>query len=503
MLGIKRKFRPLSMAATLLLTAALLVGGWGVSQHARSLVAADRQATAAVDMKDALAIQKAFVETARNVNPAVVSIQIEGSSAGVSQGSPHRRFGPGRQPNPEEWFRPFGSPFQPQALEGMGSGMIIRKEGYVITNNHVVQGARRISVRLVDEREYPARLIGTDPRTDVAVLKIDSDKPLPTVELGNSDAIEVGQWAMAVGNPFGFEQTVTVGVISAKGRETTLMGPAGYQDYIQTDASINPGNSGGPLVNLYGQVIGINNHIFSRNGGNVGIGFAVPINNAKPVIEELIRNGKVIRGRIGVMIKNVTPDLAAEFGLAEARGALVNSVEPGGPAEQAGVQPGDVILSFAGQPIQKTLDLVKQVTQSPVGEKQPLTVWREGQEITLQVGVVELAAEKPALPAEERSDTWGLAVQSVPAELAQRWKLPAGQGLLISGVTPGSSAEQAGLQAGDVILGANRQEIHNLQELRQVLQAARENGRNVVLRLLRQGQPDFLVLKPPASEKGP
>jgi serine protease Do len=313
----------------------------------------------------------------------------------------------------------------------------------------------------------------------------------------------VGQWAIAVGNPFGFEHTVTVGVISAKGRETTLDGPASYQDYIQTDASINPGNSGGPLVDLYGRVIGINNHIFSRTGGNVGIGFAIPINNARPVIEELIQKGKVTRGRIGVEIKNVTPEMAEAMGLSEARGALVNSVEPGSPAEQAGVQAGDVITAFDGQPIQKTLDLVKRVAQSPVGEKRPLTVWREGKEITLQIRIAELPAEATVGPSAEKGDAWGLAVQPVPPDLAREWKLSPGEGVLVAGVEPGSPADRAGLQEGDVILWVNRQVVHNPEELRQALQSARKSGRSVALRVVRQGHPDFLVLPNPAGEEAP
>jgi serine protease Do len=505
MLGTKRKFRPWSVVATLFLAVALVAGGWGLSQRSPSLVAADRVTRTATEMKDALSLQKVFVETVRDVNPAVVSVQVEGSPEGPMQGPPFRRFGPGDAPDLEEWFRQFGfgPPFQPQEMEGMGSGMIIRADGYVVTNNHVVQGARRISVRLDDEREYPATLVGTDPRTDVAVLKIKADKPLPTVELGDSDQIEVGQWAIAVGNPFGFEHTVTVGVISAKGRETTLDGPASYQDYIQTDASINPGHSGGPLVDLYGRVIGINNHIFTRTGSSVGIGFAIPINNARPVIEELIQKGKVTRGRIGVEIKNVTPEMAEAMGLSEARGALVNSVEPGSPAEQAGVQAGDVITAFDGQPIQKTLDLVKRVAQSPVGEKRPLTVWREGKEITLQIRIAELPAEAPVGPSAEKGDAWGLAVQPVPPDLAREWKLSPGEGVLVAGVEPGSPADRAGLQEGDVILWVNRQVVHNPEELRQALQSARKSGRSVALRVVRQGHPDFLVLPNPAGEEAP
>lgn len=498
MLTTKRRSRLLSMAAALLLAALLVAGGWGLSQRSQSLVAADRVTRAEVEMKEVLALQKAFVETARNVNPAVVSIQVENNPAMPMQGPSFRHFGPGQPPNLEEWFRQFGFPFQPQAMESMGSGMIIRNDGYIVTNNHVVERAQRITVRLDNDREYPATLVGTDPRTDVAVLKIKSDKPLPTVELGDSDKIEVGQWAIAIGNPFGFEHTVTVGVISAKGRQTPLDGPASYQDYIQTDASINPGNSGGPLVDLYGRVVGINNHIFTRTGGNMGIGFAIPINNAKPVIAELIQHGKVTRGRIGVEIKPVTPEAAEAMGLPEARGALVNAVEPGSPAEEAGVQAGDVILAFDGQPIYKTLDLVKRVSASPVGQKRSLTIWREGQEVQLEIRIGELPTEQPAGPVEEpKGDSWGLAVQPVPSDLAKEWKLRPGEGVLVAGVQPGSPADQAGLRPGDVILWVNRRVIHNPQELRQALQSAPKSKQSVMLRIVRQGRPDFLVLSKP------
>ena len=501
MLATQRRSRLLRLGAAVLLVALAMAGGWGLNHRSRSLVAADQVARAEVEMKEVLALQKAFVETARNVNPAVVSIQVESNPAVPMQGPSFRGFRRGQPPDLEEWFRQFGFPLQPQAVMGMGSGMIVRSDGYIVTNSHVVEGAQRITVRLDNDREYPATLVGTDPRTDVAVLKIKSNRPLPTVELGDSDKIEVGQWAIAVGNPFGLEHTVTVGVISAKGRETSLDGPASYQDYIQTDASINPGNSGGPLVDIYGRVIGINNHIFTRTGGNMGIGFAIPINNAKPVIEELIQHGKVTRGRIGIEIKSVTPEMAEALGLPEARGALVNSVEPGSPAEQAGVQVGDVILAFDGQPIQKTLDLVKRVSSSPVGQKRTLTLWRDGREIRLQIRIGEFPTEKPAGPPEgPKSDAWGLAVQPVPAELAQEWNLKPGEGVLVAGVQPGSPADRAGLQPGDVILWVNRQVVHHPTELRQALQAARKSRRSVMLRIVREGRPDFLALPNPDDD---
>jgi serine protease Do len=331
---------------------------------------------------------ESFSGLAKKVTPSVVNIastqeisnpgqDMPGIPFDFPEGSPFEKFFRQFQDQRGEDGRPEPAP---RHATGLGSGFIIDPAGYVVTNNHVVEGASEVTIRLVDDSVYPARIIGTDPQTDLALLKIEADRPLPALQLGNSDEAEVGDWVMAVGNPFGLGGTVTAGIVSARGRNIQA-GP--YDDFIQVDASINRGNSGGPLFDLDGNVIGVNTAIYSPNGGSVGIGFAIPSNMVKTVVAQLREHGSVERGWLGVQIQNVTPDLAEALGLAAPRGAMVAKVTPGSPAEAAGVRTGDVILSFAGEAIGDTRELARVVAQYPAGTDADMKVWRNGAEQTL------------------------------------------------------------------------------------------------------------------------
>ena len=300
--------------------------------------------------------------------------------------------------------------------QSLGTGVIIDKEGFILTNNHVVEMADEIKVKLADEREYLAKIIGRDQKTDLALIKIDSDKPLSPLPLGDSDKLEVGEWVVAIGNPFGLGNTVTAGIVSAKYRQ---IGQSSYDNYIQTDASINPGNSGGPLLNTAGEVVGINTAIFSQSGGNIGIGFAVPINMAKDLIPQL-KKGKVVRGWLGVMIQKITPELKQKLDLKDEKGALVADLTPGGPAEKAGIQRGDVIVSFNGKEIKEMNELPYVVASTPVGKSATVEVLRKGQKKSLEVKIAELKDEKEAPVVTEAKPRLGMTVEDLTPELALR-----------------------------------------------------------------------------------
>src|SRR3989454_10596789 len=313
-----------------------------------------------------------WVGLARTLKPAVVNVNTT-------------RVQEGAQPDDPFFEKFFGTPPR-RAVRSLGSGFIIHPDGYVVTNNHVVDGASETKVRLSDGRELPARVLGRDPRTDLVLLKIDA-KGLPVIPLGDSGQLQVGEPVMAIGNPYGLEQTVTTGIISAKGR---VIGEGPYDDFIQTDASINPGNSGGPLINARGQAIGINAAIVTQTGGSVGIGFAIPINLAKPVLTQLAASGHVVRGYLGVTVQPVTPDLAKSFKLEAPRGALVSSVADGSPALKAGVKPGDVIVGYDGRAIARSEELPRLVADTPVGRAVPVSLARDGKPVTLTIRVGRL-----------------------------------------------------------------------------------------------------------------
>jgi serine protease Do len=349
-------------------------------------------------------LQEAFVRIAQLVKPAVVNITVTGRASGG--GAPfkfddqHRKFFDDDE-DMEKFFKQFEMPDAP--MESMGTGFIFDPAGYIVTNNHVVQDAKGITVKLNDGRVLDAELVGADPSTDLAVIKIKADKPLPVAEFGDSDAINVGEWAVAIGNPFGFEQTVTAGIISAKGR--TVIGAGAYNpynDFIQTDAAINPGNSGGPLVSIDGNVIGINTAIYSRMGGYMGIGFAIPINQAKSVIMDLKKRGKVVRGWLGVSIADIDKDLAREFKLDTAAGVVVVETFKGHPAHKAGIKPGDILLEFNGKPVKTVRGLQQMVAETPVNSKAAVKIRRGKDSKTLELTVAERPQDPDAIAPQPR-----------------------------------------------------------------------------------------------------
>ncbi len=452
-----------------------------------------------------------FTEVARRVRPSVVNLAITQNAP-----PPSSRRGPGGGPGGmdpfDDFFRRFfgerpggGGPMPAQ--RSLGSGFIIDEEGYIATNAHVVNHASKVVVRLSDKAEYPAKIIGVDEKTDVALIKIENSKEhLVPVTFGDSNALEVGEWVMAIGSPFGLEQTVTVGVVSAKER---VLGAGPYDDFIQTDAAINPGNSGGPLVDADGRVIGINAAISSRSGGNDGIGFAIPINLARGVLDQLRKSGKVERGWLGVSVQSVTPELAESFGLPEPAGALVAAVSAGSPAEKAAIERGDVILAFNGTPIQESHQLPALVAQAPIGQQATVTVLRQGKRLEVPVNVVrqpdDLDEEEsqpngggedgagPTAGSAHALDPWGLRAMEITPEIARRNGLPVKRGVVINDVADGSAAAEAGIQPGDVLREVNRTPVTSLSDVRAAL---KKTSRKDLLVLVQRGDATaFHVLK--------
>jgi serine protease Do len=410
----------------------------------------------------------------------------------MAQGVPSP-FGPG-DPRNDLLERFFGgripAPQQPQPRRGVGSGFIIDKDGTILTNHHVVGDAEKIAVTLSDGKSYDAKVIGKDQKTDIAVIKIDAGRELPAVTLGDSDRLEVGEWVLAIGNPFGLDHTVTSGIVSAKGRQ---IGAGPYDNFIQTDASINPGNSGGPLLNLRGEVVGINTAIFSQSGGNIGIGFAIPTNSVKDLLPQLKDKGRVVRGYLGTTVQKITPEIADSLGLKESGGALVADVVKGSPAEKAGIRTGDIIIEFDRKQIKDSTDLPPVVARVTPGNTVQLKVMREGKQVSLPITVGELK-DNEIVASSQESDL-GLTVQPVTPDIAQTLGLERAEGLVVSSVKPGSAAEEAGLRSGDVITQVNRRPVKNLAEYNREI-ARNEKGKSVLF-LVRRGQSSlFLALKP-------
>jgi len=383
--------------------------------------------------------------------------------------------------------------------QSLGSGFIISKDGYILTNNHVVSGADEIIVRMTDRREFTAELIGTDERSDIALIKIAADD-LPVVTIGSGDALKVGEWVLAIGSPFGFDHSVTAGIVSAKGRS---LPSENYVPFIQTDVAINPGNSGGPLFNLDGEVVGINSQIYSRSGGFMGLSFAIPIEVAIDVAKQLQTSGKVSRGWLGVLIQDVTGELAESFNLDRPRGALIARVLPESPAEKAGLQVGDVILAYNGTLLRSSSELPPLVGASDVDQPAELSILRAGREIKLQVGIGELPPEdaialsgshpKPRLV----DNRLGMAVSKLTTEQRQELEVPADKGVIVESVT-GQPAREAGIQQGDVILMLNNQEIASVAQFNQLVQDL-PAGKTVALLVHRTTGPIFLALRTPAK----
>ena len=375
---------------------------------------------------------------------------------------------------------------------GMGSGFIINADGYVVTNNHVVEGAEKVQVRLSDGRDLAATVVGLDPKTDLALLKVDG-RGLPVIALGDSAALQVGEPVMAIGNPFGLQQTVTTGIVSATGR---VIGAGPYDDFVQTDAPINPGNSGGPLVNARGQVVGINSIIFSRTGGSVGIGFAIPVNLAKSVFSQLAANGRVERGWLGVSIQELTPALVRTLGLADGHGALVAQVTDGSPAAAAGVKRGDVIVAVAGRAVSRSADLPPLVANLEPGRPVSITVVRDGKPTTLEATVARLEEQREprATGKTEPQGRLGLVVGPVTPEVARELSLPRDlKGVLVRDVRDGSPADEAGLRPADVIVEVNRRPVASVEELRRMLDT-QEKGAPLLLLIRRESAELYVTI---------
>ena len=425
-----------------------------------------------------------WVELTRVLKPAVVNISSRRLEERVEMQNP---FGN---------LSPFGDdergPRRPRhTVRSMGSGFIINPAGYIVTNNHVVEGATDIRVKIDDGREMAGTVVGRDPKTDLALLKVEANG-LPVIPLGDSTQLQVGEPVMAIGNPFGLERTVTTGIVSATGR---VIGQGPYDDFIQTDASINPGNSGGPLINTRGQAVGINAAIFSQSGGSVGIGFAIPVNQAKSVVTQLVASGKVTRGWLGVTIQPLTAELAKGFNVTEGTGALVAGVQDGSPAARAGVKAGDIITHYDGQKVATSADLPKLVAATAVGRQVPVTVVREGKKVALNVTVAQM--DEPGQPvvaqAEEAKGPLGLTVETVTPSIAKELKLSEPRGVIVRGVRSGSPAENAGIRAGDVITEVDRQAVADAAQMKRALEK-HPKGAPVVVMVRRDGTSLYVAL---------
>lgn len=449
------------------------------------------------------AVPFSFADVVERVSPAVVSVRVTGQQDENMAGN----MVPGMPDLPEDhplrdFFERFGPRMSPEGRsgprrfsQGQGSGFIITDDGYIVTNNHVVERGEKITVVLNDETELEAEVVGTDTRTDLAVLKVETDRTLPFVEFGNDGATRIGDWVVAVGNPFGLGGSVTAGIVSARGRD---IGAGPYDDFLQIDAPVNRGNSGGPTFNLAGEVIGVNTAIFSPSGGNVGIAFAISASTAKDVVAELMESGEVTRGWLGVQIQPVTEEIAEGLGLERPEGALVSEVTEGSPAETAGIEVGDAVIGLNGETVLSPRDLARKVAQINPKQEAQVTVWRDGEE--QQVGVTigtlpqQVAAATPEEPEESAEDD-GLELGSLGLELSQEG---GGEpGVLITEVTPDSPASEKGLQAGDRIMQVGGDAVTKAGEVAEKVRGASEAGRKSVLFLVRSGEASrFVALSP-------
>ena len=436
-----------------------------------------------------------WVRLSKEAKPAVVNVSAKLNAEAQMQAPPQTQVPPQFRGRPDErsfddFFKRFFDEGSRRPVRAAGSGFVLNANGYIVTNNHVVENATDIQVKLDDGRELPAKVVGRDSKTDLALLKVDATG-LPVIPLGDSTAPQVGEPVMAIGNPFGLEQTVTTGIVSATGR---VIGSGPYDNFIQTDASINPGNSGGPLINARGEVIGINTAIFSRGGGSVGIGFAVPSSLAKTVITQLADHGKVERGWLGVSIQPLTRELAKSFKRDDNTGALVSAVTAGSPADKAGIKAGDVIVEFNGKKVAKATDLPGLVADVPVGKDVPMVVMREGRELRLNANIGRLQDESPAKLAEtEGKGKLGLSVQPLTPPMARELGLKVKEGVLVREVVEGGRAAEAGIRAGDVIVEINRQPVRTVEDLTTRVDKQAKNEPMVLL-VNRDGQTMYVAV---------
>lgn len=428
-----------------------------------------------------------FADLAQAVAPAVVNVSTETTLRG-SQGA-DELFG---DKDLEQFFERFfgDGPQKGLKRKSLGSGFIIDPSGLILTNYHVVEKADEVTVRMSDEKEFKAKIIGRDPKSDLALIQITGNiSNLASLKLGNSDAMRVGDWVLAIGNPFGLSQTVTHGIISATHR---VIGLGPYDNFLQSDAPVNPGNSGGPLVNLRGEVVGVTTAIVAQGQS---LGFAIPSNMARNVVDQLRARGRVIRGYIGVSVQEVTPKIAQGLGLGKARGALVSNVVEGGPAAKAGIQSGDIIVSFAGQTIKTRSDLAPLVANTPIGRTVPVTVFRKGKNVSLQVQVAESKEEKTSEEAAGEPETkgrLGLAVGDITPELRKKFDVADKTGVIVLEVREGTPASEAGIQPGDIIKEVNKRPIETAGQFKKAIEAAADQGNSILL-LIKRDQTTFFL----------
>ncbi len=434
-----------------------------------------------------------WVRLAEALTPAVVNVRVTGEAARGRDGGEEAVPEPFRRQLPPEFRdRPERAPRQ---IRGLGSGFVVDPNGYIVTNHHVVDEAKSIEVALSDGRKLPAKLIGSDPETDIALIQVEATG-LPTIPLGNSSALKVAEPVMAIGNPFGLDHTVTVGIISGTGR---VIGAGRYDDFLQTDAAINPGNSGGPLINTRGEAVGIATAIASRTGGFQGVGFAIPVDLAKPILQQLRTAGRVTRGWLGVSIQPLTPELAKSFGLTETKGALVASVVEGSPADRAGIKPGDVIVGYDGKPVDTPRVLPALVANTEIGKTVELSVARDGSVRPVRVTVGNMADSRQARSGEARPESQvaarlGLELRELTPELARRLGVQGDRGVVVTDVRPDSPAAQAGITEGDVIREVNRTPVAGLEDVEKGMARRQADSSQVLLRVERQGAERYVVI---------
>ncbi|HAR94780.1 MAG TPA: peptidase [Deltaproteobacteria bacterium] len=429
-----------------------------------------------------------FSGLVKEVTPAVVNINTTTVVKGVDLNE--KMVNPFKDFFGNDFFEKFfgDAPRREFKQRSLGSGFIIDKEGHILTNNHVVEKASSIRVKLTDGKEYEAKVVGKDPKTDIALIKINAKNGLPVAVIGDSDKLEVGDWVLAIGNPFGLERTVTSGIVSAKGR---VIGQGPYDDFIQTDASINPGNSGGPLFNLRGEVVGISTAIVS---GGQGIGFAIPINAAKLLLPQLKAKGRVVRGWLGVVIQKVTPELAKSFQIKESEGALVSDVIEDSPASRADIRRGDVIVSFDGHKIKEMDQLPRMVAGTEIGRKARIGLVREGkyQDVDVIIGEMKDEKKETAEISPEAEKNFGLVVQNINPDIARHLSLKDRRGVIVTDIRPGSPAEEADLRPGDIIREINRRPIKNIEDFKEVMRRA--NTRDGVVMLVKRENVSFYAV---------
>ncbi|MEP6889428.1 MAG: DegQ family serine endoprotease [Nitrospirota bacterium] len=489
-----------SAVAVAALSALLIWGGQSLpTSHASSMIATP------VPVAMTALPSNGFTEVAKAVTPAVVNI----TTVAVEKVSDSRGIPDELRERMEEFFGERGGPSGPRGFHGpkgpgeprehrsggLGSGVIVSPDGYILTNNHVIDGARTVTITLPDKREFSGKIIGADPKTDLAVVKIEGQN-LPTVSWGDATKLQVGEYVLAVGNPFGLKSTVTLGIVSALGRGH--MGITQYEDFIQTDAAINPGNSGGALVNTRGELIGINTAIFSQTGGYQGVGFAVPTSMSKPIYESLVKNGKVVRGFLGVSIQDLNQGLAKSFGITAAKGVLVSDVKDESPAGQAGFKQGDIITTYQGVPVEDSVALQRQVMKTAVGTRVTIRLIRDGHEKDLTVIIGDQPDTTKTAKAESGEADYafaGVAVQDLDRDTAKELGVKGkSQGVVVTAVEPDSGAEKAGVIQGDVIREINRQPVKSVKDFEKVSSGLKK-GENVLMLIDRRGNALFLSAK--------